>query len=161
MKIERNTIISTICLSIGGLIGIYSDFFMSYNAYQTDSLFFVRHEANREIVNFFHNNEFPFFFLLSVIVFPIGMFIFCYILQNHKNYKHRKECIICLILFVYFLSLTRITAGMTWYVKHITNTVFSLQTISYIFLGALACFLYLMYKEAKEDGRKNNVKISS
>jgi len=95
-----------------------------------------------------------------VISIPIAMFLFSYTLQKHKLSKWKKEYFYCLILFVYCLTVTRISAGLTW-VANTKDIMFLTQTTSYLLLGVLACFTYIMYKEVKDNEKEDNSKNNS
>jgi len=150
MKIEWKTVLFSVLASITASFGIYTDFFLSLKAYQIDASYFIKYEANREIVGFFSDQTFPFIFLFTVVTIPIGMFAFIYFYQKHKTSYYRKEYISCVILFVYCLAVTRISAGLTWF-SNIRDLMSLFQTLAYVLLGILGCLAYIISKEAKRN----------
>jgi len=157
MKLERNTIIVAVCITISGLIGIYSDFFLSLEAYQINSTRFVMYESNQEIIKYFTNNDFPFIFYMSVITFPIAAIMLARALQKYKESKYVKGYLFCLIMFTYASSMSRLSAGLTWFAN--TRDVLNIyHNTAFISLGALGCFLYVMIVESKENEQKINTK---
>jgi len=152
MKLSKETFILIISLSIVGLVGVYSDFFLSLNAYKINPTYFVKYETNQEIVNFFSTGEFPIIFLYTVIAFPFIIFLFLYKIDKYKDFKYRKDYVISVCAFVYLTTFTRISAGLTWYYP--TNTImFWLQAFAFISLGFVVCFGYILHKEAKNESK--------
>jgi len=160
MKFDRNTILLISGTTASVLLGIYIDFFLSYKAYQINPEKFITYETNREIVGFFANQNFPYIFFFTVISFPIVAFLFAYFLQRNKESKYKKEYIACFLLFVYCLTITRISAGLTWF-SETRDIMFTFQAITCGLLGALGCLMYIIDKEAKEIEKKRSVKNSS
>jgi len=113
--IPRNLWIVVICLSIMGSVGIYSDLFLSLEAYNTNPEIFIEYESNQEVIDWLAYGEFPFIFMLTVITLPLCIFFFLLTYEQHKNIKHAKLYFGVVIFFVYFLFWTRLFAGLTWY----------------------------------------------
>jgi len=150
MKVEWQTVLFSAIASTTVLFGIYTDLFLSFEAYKINASHFITYESNREIVGFFANQNFPFIFLFTVITIPIGLFGFVYFYQQHKTAFYRKEYIGCIILFVYSLTVTRISAGLTWF-GDTRDMMTAFQSLSYILLGIIMCLLYIISKEAKRN----------
>jgi len=158
MKVDKNTIALTILFSVCTFSGIYLDFFLSHTAYQINSTYFIKYEANREIVRYFVNGDFPLMFLFTLISVPIALFLLSYFLQKYKKSKYRKEYLICLVMLVYCVSMTRIYAGLTWYMSD-RFLLELFQNSAIVLSGVIACFWYVMCMEKKNENKniiKNN-----
>ena len=141
--ISKNLWIIVICLSIIGSVGVYSDLFLSLEAYNTNPEIFIEYESNQEAVDWFAYGEVPFWFLISIVIFPFSVLFFLYTYERHKNIKHAKVYFGIVIFFVYFIFWTRLTAGLTWYLPtwHIAK---GLQSITFV-LFAWLCFFIFYY----------------
>jgi len=143
-----------------GLIGIYSDLLFSFGAYQIDANRFIQHELSREAVYFFTEGTIPPIFTISVLGIPIIMFLFTYWMVKFNTFKYIKVYEKALFVFVFGLMFLRITAGLTWYDLIFTKVVAILQPLSFMLIGAVACLVTLMVKEAKDEHKNINENYS-
>jgi len=154
MKLSKDLQFQFIILTIIAVTGVLTDFFLSLKAYQINPERFVIHEANREIVGYFHYGDLPYFFYFT-LVFIVIFIYFCFTsIQKYKDFVFIEEFKWLIFLFVFIMSLTRVTAGMTWfYSTHIYVGMF--QLFSFMILGALTCLAILMVRKKKEVKNEN------
>jgi len=150
MKLTKENLFQYILFTVVAVVGVLTDFFLSLKAYQVNSERFVLHEANREIVAYFHYGQFPFFFYFTLIFFVIFLY-FCFTsIEKYKDFIFIKEYEAILFGLILVMSLTRVAAGMTWfYSTHIYVAMF--QIFSFMMLGALGCLAILMVRKKKEE----------
>jgi len=126
-----------------GSIGVYSDLFLSLEAYNTAPEIFIEYESNQETIDWFTDGDFPFIFMITLITLPVCIFFFLLTYEQHKNIKYAKLYFGAVIFFVYFIFWTRLLAGFTWYLPtwYICK---GFQSIT-IVLFAWICFFIFYY----------------
>jgi len=152
---DRDWLILSTTLTILGLAGIYSDFFLSFNAYNANPEHFVRYENCRDVAYFFHSGAFPFSFLFTVLSFPIGISLLVYIAYKFNNFRYQFEYLIVIVAFTFILCWMRIFAGLTWYLPtyELTNAI---QTILFVILGVILTLIFIISKEEKNEDKSSD-----
>lgn len=140
----KNLWIIVICLSIMGSVGVYADVFLSLEAYNRAPNHFIEHEANQEAVDWLVYGEFPFWFLFSIITFPLCILFFVHIYEKHKDIEHANLYFASVIFFVYFLFWTRLFAGLTWFSSTWYICRF-FQMITIGLFGGLCIYVFLYF----------------
>lgn len=120
------------------LVSAIFDLCLSYLAYQRDHVYFITHEANREIIPFFVDGTFPYFYffgtLFLIVLIFILMRIFCE--MSKQGFKDEsKRLLICYSWIFGILSLNHILGGLTWYDPY---------KILVIFINAFYVFVYMI-----------------
>jgi len=146
--LNKNFIFQWVLLSAMGVSGILTDFLLSYRAYSLNPERFVMHEANAEIISFFHEGEVPYFFYFTLVFVIVFVFYCINIIEKRKDFVYINELNFTLFLFVCSTSTSRVFAGSTWFYDSM-NLVGLTQIFSYMTLGALGCLALLSVRKEK------------
>lgn len=155
MNVGRNTCALMLVIVLIGLSGLYTDFFLSLNAYVQNPHHFIEYEASQEIVHFFAYGKAPLGFFSLTIMFPLILSFLILLPEKHITFVYKKEYLLSILLFVIFIYITRVLAGLTWYLPTYC-LVEPVQIASYLALGGIVTLLLIMIKEDIINESKNS-----
>lgn len=127
-----------IILSVIVLVSALFDLSLSYFAYQRDHVYFITHEANREIIPFFVDGVFPYFYFFGILFLITLIFVLVRIFHEIEKQgfkRESKQLLFCYYWIFGISSLNHILGGLTWYDQH---------KILVIFVSALYVFVFIV-----------------
>lgn len=133
-----------------------ADLCLSYMAYQKDNLFFIDHEANREIVNYFVDGSFPYIFLFFyvVVIVYVCLIVVPYFYQSDKFPELKKPFFNGTVAVLILGGLCHYLGGLSWFFFPLSYIVIFLQigatlVSAYIVISAIK-YVINKYKKDKE-----------
>ena len=145
-------IIMAIYIALSGI----ADLGLSYMAYQRDALFFIDHEVNREIVDYFVKGNFPYIFLLFyIVVIAYVCLIAVPLFYRADEYPELKKTLFNGTIAVLILAgLCHYVGGLSWFFIPLSYVVIFLQIgttiVSVYIVISITKYVINKYKKEKE-----------
>ena len=152
MKWTNYGIVLSVIVLVSGLF----DLSLSYIAYQRDHVYFITHEANREIIPFFVDGAFPYFYFFDILFLMALIFVLIRIFHEIEKQgfkRESKQLLFCYYWIFAISSLSHVLGGLTWYDQYKILVIFVNSLYIFVFIVGISTgivglhIVYLMRKK--------------